>query len=76
MKNRRFNLIVLVLLVFATSLLAGPNKASREIIEQNYIEGINSENLGLKVSSAYYLGEMKSQKAVIPLMAILRRRSF
>lgn len=72
MKNRRFNLIVLVLLVFATSLLAGPNKASREIIEQNYIEGINSENLGLKVSSAYYLGEMKSQKAVIPLMAILR----
>lgn len=72
MKNRRFNLIVLVLLVFATSLFAGPNKASREIIEQNYIEGINSENLGLKVCSAYFLGEMKSQKAVIPLMAILR----
>lgn len=72
MKHGRFNLIILVLLLFVTSLFAGPNKATRATIEQNYIEGINSDNLGLKVSSAYFLGEMQSQKAVIPLMAILR----
>ena len=28
--------------------------------------------MGLKVSSAYYLGEIESQKAVIPLMGILK----
>ena len=38
----------------------------------NYLTGVNSDNLGLRVSSTYYLGEMKSEEAVIPLMNILK----
>ena len=40
-------------------------------IERNLVAGVETDNLGLKVSSAYYLGERKSSKAVIPLMNIL-----
>ena len=72
MKSIKYLLIALVLSFFTTSLWAGPNSANRDLIEQNYIQGVTSENQGLKVSSAYYLGEMKSSKAVIPLMRILR----
>ncbi len=43
-----------------------------EGIEANYLTGLNSDNQGLKVSSAYFLGNMKSSKAVIPLMKMFR----
>jgi hypothetical protein len=43
-----------------------------EAIEANYLTGLNSDNQGLKVSSAYFLGNMKSNKAVIPLMKMFR----
>ena len=43
-----------------------------EAIEANYLTGLNSDNQGLKVSSAYFLGNMKSSKAVIPLMKMFR----
>ncbi|MEJ2613525.1 MAG: hypothetical protein P8Z35_01055 [Ignavibacteriaceae bacterium] len=43
-----------------------------EAIEANYLAGINSDNQGLKVSSAYFLGNMKSSRAVIPLMKMFR----
>jgi HEAT repeat protein len=36
------------------------------------VEGLNSENLGLKSSCAYMIGELQISKAVIPLMKILR----
>ncbi len=37
-------------------------------IESNYLKGLGSENPSLKVSCAYFLGELKSEKALIPLM--------
>jgi HEAT repeat protein len=40
--------------------------------EQNLLIGIASDNQGLKESSAYLLGELKSSKAVVPLMNMLR----
>jgi HEAT repeat protein len=40
--------------------------------EQNLLIGIESGNQGLKESSAYLLGELKSSKAVVPLMKMLR----
>ena len=46
-----------------------------EDIEINYLKGTESDNFGLKISSAYHLGERKSQKAVIPLMDALRSDS-
>ncbi len=39
-------------------------------IESNYLKGLNSDNSQLKVSCAYFLGEMQSDKAVIPLMEV------
>lgn len=41
-------------------------------VEKNLLIGLNSDNFGLKVSSAYMLGEIKSEKAVIPLTRLLR----
>lgn len=45
---------------------------SRAQIEDNYLVGLNSNVPGLQVSCAYFLGEMKSEKAVIPLMKMFR----
>ncbi|MFZ0453435.1 MAG: HEAT repeat domain-containing protein [Ignavibacteriaceae bacterium] len=47
-------------------------KISDESVDLNYLEGVKAENIGLKISSSYYLGERKSRKAVIPLMSILK----
>jgi len=41
-------------------------------IEKNLLAGIKSKNLGLQTSSAYFLGEMKSDKAMIPLLKLVR----
>lgn len=41
-------------------------------VEKTLMEGLLSDNLGLKTSSAYMLGELGSTKAVIPLMRMLR----
>jgi hypothetical protein len=41
-------------------------------IEDNLLVGLKSSNLGLQTSSAYFLGEMKSDDAIIPLMSLLR----
>ena len=39
---------------------------------ENLLIGLNSENDGLRRSSAYILGEIKSDEAVIPLMRALK----
>ena len=41
-------------------------------IELNLVNGISSDNLGLKVSSANLAGEVKSKLSVIPLMKMFR----
>ncbi len=48
------------------------NKDKYPVIEANLLVGLHSDNEGLRISSAYYLGELKSEKAVNELMAILR----
>jgi len=75
----KFNLLVtaLLLVIFSGMSFAGdkqfPNtRHSYSVIESNYLEGLKSDNLGLRESSAYYLGEIKSERAVIPLMRMLR----
>lgn len=42
------------------------------VVEENLLVGLENENLGLKTSCAYWLGEMKSENAVIPLMKVFR----
>ena len=41
-------------------------------VEQNLLAGIKSGNNGLETSSAYFLGEMKSDQALIPLLKLVR----
>ncbi len=70
------------LLLLATILLSSPSFAREkgnfpkantyQAIELNRLIGLASDNTGLKVSCAFNLGEMKSKKAVIPLMQMLR----
>lgn len=40
--------------------------------EATLLEGLQTSNQGVREGSAYMLGELKSTKAVIPLMKILR----
>ena len=67
--------LFLTMLVFAQPLFAEGTCSVKnsKSIETNLLIGINSDNEGLRISSAYYLGELKSEKAVIPLMRMLRQ---
>jgi len=61
---------ILFLLLFASTFLSANNKllSQYSIFEENLLVGLSSDNQGLKLSSAYFLGEIKSDKAIIPLM--------
>ncbi|MHB9039425.1 MAG: HEAT repeat domain-containing protein [Melioribacteraceae bacterium] len=78
MKTRLlFAVVIVTTILFNPVLFAGENKSvpaanTYEAIELNRLIGLASDNEGLKVSCAFNLGEMKSQKAVIPLIAMLR----
>ena len=50
--------------------LGSPEKYEKA--EVNLLIGLQSDNLGLRESAAYMLGELQSDKAVIPLMKMLR----
>ena len=63
--------MLLLLLSFSTTFANGQSKSEYSKIENNLLEGIDSENQGLKLSSAYFLGEIQSDKAIIPLLEIL-----
>jgi len=67
------NILILALLLSFTSVFAsGQNEKEYSKIENNLLVGLDTDNLGLQLSSAYYLGEIKSDKAIIPLMSVLR----
>jgi len=40
-------------------------------IEANMLAGIKTNNTGLQTSCAYFLGEMKSDRAMIPLLTLV-----
>jgi hypothetical protein len=75
--NSKVAMVLLVLLTITSlGLAAEPAKETRvlnrEIVIENYLIGLESENNGLISSSSYFLGEIKSDEAVIPLMKILK----
>jgi HEAT repeat protein len=75
--NSKVALLLLVILTITSlGLAAEPAKEARllnrEIVVKNYLNGLESENNGLMSSSAYFLGELKSEEAVIPLMKLLK----
>lgn len=77
MKARLFlSGILMLTLVLTASTFANVSPSSKtntyETIEQNRLIGLSEDNEGLRVSAAFNLGEMKSQKAVVPLMKLLK----
>jgi len=78
MKAKVFSsLLILSFFLFTGFSFAEVNKTTSnantyETIELNRLIGLSSDNDGLRVSCAFNLGEMKSQKSVIQLMHLLR----
>ena len=76
MKNLIFAFVILfafpICLLSQTPAELQKTGFTREQIEENYLVGLNSDVPGLQVSCAYFLGEMKSERAVVPLMKIFR----
>ena len=65
-------ILLLVLFLASTTTFAGSDKTKDELIEKNLIVGLQSDNLGLKTSSAYFLGEYGSTKCVNSLLKVLK----
>jgi HEAT repeat protein len=78
MKTSVVVLAALALMLFASTMVAGEDQstilsaAQYAGAEQNLLIGLQSDNQGLRESSAYMLGELGSGRAVIPLMGMLR----
>ena len=76
--NKKFALLTIVLVFMLSSF----SKANQESLipadknakkEANYLSALNSDNESVRINSAYMLGEMRSKKAVIPLMDMFRQ---
>jgi len=68
-------LVPVIAILLASTALAGGHQSSSAIsdaAEHNLLMALSSENYGLQESAAYLLGEMNSDRAVIPLMRMLR----
>ncbi|MFA6598085.1 MAG: hypothetical protein WCS69_10210 [Ignavibacteriaceae bacterium] len=77
MKRTAFLLTSFFVLVFAfegfsySPKLPAAVLAKKAIIEKNLIKGLESQNEGVMLSAAYYLGEYRCESGIIPLMKIL-----
>jgi HEAT repeat protein len=78
MKTTMSILAAAALIIAATTTAAASDPSTTLTTEQyaraekNLLIGIESDNQGVKEGSAYMLGELKSSKAVVPLMKMLR----
>ena len=79
MKRLGLTLIVtfIALLFTAETFAAGPTfllspKITKDVIQKCYLDGVVSDNEGVRASAAMYLGYLKCDKAVLPLMKMMR----
>ncbi|MCH7770695.1 MAG: HEAT repeat domain-containing protein [Bacteroidetes bacterium] len=66
--------LTVLLFMLSNTTFAGDSKSEVDVKEStiaSLLEGLTSDNLGLKSSCAYMLGELKVTRAIIPLMRIL-----
>lgn len=66
--------LTLLLLLLSSTTFAGNSKSEVDVKEStiaSLLEGLTSDNMHLKSSCAYMLGELKVTEAIIPLMRIL-----
>ncbi|MCU0405934.1 MAG: HEAT repeat domain-containing protein [Ignavibacteriaceae bacterium] len=69
-------LLFIFITVITTSDISARPKVKAKITDNtvaSLVEGLNSENIGLRSSSAYMIGELQLSSAVIPLLRILHR---
>jgi hypothetical protein len=74
-------LTLTILLLIFIAAINSPDVSARPKVKAkitsntvaSLMEGLNSENIGLKSSSAYMIGELQLSKAVIPLMKVLHQ---
>jgi hypothetical protein len=66
-----YSFVLILLLSLSTIFAKEQSNSEYSTIEQNLIVGLSSDNIGLKLSAAYFLGEIKSEEAILPLMAML-----
>jgi hypothetical protein len=52
-----------------------PPNADKKLIEENLFIGLASDNVGLQRSCALMLGKIESERAVVPLMAVLHNNA-
>ena len=76
MKKLTIATALVLSLLISTSLFANPEYLNLDddkydLVVENYLNGAESENFGLKTSSFYFLGEIEASEAVIPLLSIL-----
>lgn len=69
--------VFLALLFTAETFAIGPKyftspRVTKDVIEKCYLDGITSDNEGVRASAATFLGYLKSDKAVLPLMKMMR----
>lgn len=73
---KTFTTIIILSLFLMGALNAASNPKSSVNINANTVEtliiGLESENLGLKSSSAYMIGELQLSEATIQLLRVLR----
>ncbi len=74
MKYLKTQTVLVFVLALTINIFAGvphqKNQKAHKLIEKNLLMGLNSENRGLRISSAYYLGELGFSTSVIPLMKL------
>jgi len=67
-------ILLLIIITITTADISAKPKVKAKITDNtvaSLMEGLNSENIGLKSSSAYMIGELKLSKALIPLLKVL-----
>lgn len=76
---KKFTIIILLVLflISSSTVFAGP-KIKNQITEntiQTLIIGLESDNVGLKSSSAYMIGELQITEGIIPLLRMLHNEN-
>ena len=70
----KFLALTVLLVVLSSTAFAADDKSEADVKKStiaSLMEGLTSDNLGLKSSCAYMLGKLKVTDAIIPLMRIL-----
>ena len=72
MKQFKSAAAVVIVLILSVQVFAGQKNSVNSNVEKNLVIGLQSDNLGLKTSSAYLLGEIGTSSSVIALMKVLK----